>query len=480
MLNLNAIRFLSGLSLVVSLVSGCSNGKCDPSLPNADHFCPEASETTATPEINEAPVGDDDDDNGSNDQGDDDAAGDDDNSEDDNYSAESPTPDVESTPPVEVETPTPAVADTTPIADTPAPEIMETPVQATPISEDEETAIPGVESTPEASTATPPIEETPAETSPTPPVVVDPTPPVEDGDDVSTPSPAPTEPPGEEWVEVDTDEDGFLVSEGDCVEGDATTYPGAVELQDWVDNDCNGVADDGCNNACQWDYESYHSGQGYCRDDLYTFWASGNTDMSWECTGDTWYVQLDADKDSYDSSRDCNDAKASIYPGAPELMNWVDDDCNGLVDDGCNVSCNWDYVSVDQSSGTQCRDDLYTFWASGNTNLTWECTGDTWRVEVDVDGDGYVASTGDCSEGDPDSYPGAPELQDWIDNDCDGVDDDGCNSSCNWDYVSVAEDGTQCRDDVYAFWLSDVESDDDSDLDFTWECTGDAWREPPP
>lgn len=445
------------VSLVASLLTGCGNGKCDPNLPDPHHTCPDSSEVAETMAADEAPT-----EATADPEGDDDTEQGDDVG-DDTPSVDSPAPDVESTPLVEVETPTPAEDDITPVAITPIPEVDETPVQVTPTPEDEETATPLVESTPEVPTATPPVEETPEAVSPTPPV--------EDGDDdASTPSPAPTEPPGEEWVETDIDGDGYLVSEGDCVEGDATTYPGAVELQDWVDNDCDGSIDDGCSSACQWDYESYQSGLGYCRDDLYTFWASASTDFTWECTGSTWYVQLDVDQDGYDSTVDCNDANAAIYPGASEKMNWVDDDCNGLVDDGCNVSCNWDYVSVDPSSGTQCRDDLYTFWASGNTNLTWECTGDAWRVEVDVDADGYVASTGDCSEGDPDTYPGAPELMDWIDNDCNGVDDNGCSTSCGWDYVSIAEDGTQCRDDLYAFWLSES---------YDWRCTGTTWRASP-
>jgi hypothetical protein len=32
---------------------------------------------------------------------------------------------------------------------------------------------------------------------------------------------------------------------------------------------------------------------------------------------------------------DCDDADASAYPGAPELCNGVDDNCNGNIDDGC-------------------------------------------------------------------------------------------------------------------------------------------------
>ncbi len=35
------------------------------------------------------------------------------------------------------------------------------------------------------------------------------------------------------------------------------------------------------------------------------------------------------------NNTDCNDAVATIYPGASELCNTVDDNCNGFVDEGC-------------------------------------------------------------------------------------------------------------------------------------------------
>ncbi|MEP7264452.1 MAG: LamG-like jellyroll fold domain-containing protein, partial [Bacteroidota bacterium] len=43
--------------------------------------------------------------------------------------------------------------------------------------------------------------------------------------------------------------------------------------------------------------------------------------------------QADADGDGYNSTVDCNDNNAAIHPGAVEICNGVDDDCNGLVDD---------------------------------------------------------------------------------------------------------------------------------------------------
>lgn len=47
---------------------------------------------------------------------------------------------------------------------------------------------------------------------------------------------------------------------------------------------------------------------------------------------------VDQDKDGFDASRDCDDNNAAIRPGAVELCDGLDNNCNGKVDDGTGLS----------------------------------------------------------------------------------------------------------------------------------------------
>ncbi len=147
------------------------------------------------------------------------------------------------------------------------------------------------------------------------------------------------------------------------------------------------------------------------------------------CTGVT-----DADGDGYASDVDCNDNDASIYPGASELCNSVDDNCNGVVDE--NV-CEIPVVCDD---GNSCTDDFYDSSSGqcvfipadgipcddgnpgtvGDTCLNGVCTG---TILADNDGDGYPSTT-DCNDNDPDINPGAVEICNGIDDNCNGLIDE--------------------------------------------------------
>jgi hypothetical protein len=90
----------------------------------------------------------------------------------------------------------------------------------------------------------------------------------------------------------DVDGDGF--SDADCDDGDPTVHPGAPELADGVDNDCDGIVDEG---------------------------------------GATTSSPADADADGFASDVDCDDADAAIHPGAPEVLrDGIDQDCDGVAE----------------------------------------------------------------------------------------------------------------------------------------------------
>lgn len=105
---------------------------------------------------------------------------------------------------------------------------------------------------------------------------------------------------------TDTDGDGYFVEGGACgsIDCDDNNYyinPGAEEICNGVDDNCNGVIDEGCNEPI-------------CTD----------TD------GDGYAVEGGACGEI-----DCNDNDYYINPGAEEVYNGIDDNCNGIIDEGC-------------------------------------------------------------------------------------------------------------------------------------------------
>jgi hypothetical protein len=112
----------------------------------------------------------------------------------------------------------------------------------------------------------------------------------------------------------------------------------------------------------------------------------------------------DADGDGYAEGEDCDDGDASVHPGAEELCNGVDDDCDGTVDE----------EAVDAP----------TWYGDGD--------GDGWGSDDDSEQacqapDGAVVDPGDCDDEDPGVHPEATEICDGLaDENCDGLVDDGC------------------------------------------------------
>jgi hypothetical protein len=139
---------------------------------------------------------------------------------------------------------------------------------------------------------------------------------------------------------------------------------------------------------------------------------SATNDDSGGSSDDSATIDSDADDDGYDADADCDDGDPGVNPGAEELCNDVDDDCDTDVDEGVLLTS---YVDSD-GDGT------------GDP--------DTAGEGCDVP-KGHVLVGGDCDDGDPLRSPNIAEACNEIDDDCDGMVDFGVRVPL--DYADLAE-----------------------------------------
>ena len=203
----------------------------------------------------------------------------------------------------------------------------------------------------------------------------------------------------------DQDGDGYGYCATDCNDFDPNIHPGLPEVCDGLDNDCNGVIDEGT-----------------------------------EC--------FDDDGDGYtEEGGDCNDSDAAISPGIPEQAeNGIDDDCDGIVDDGA-VDADGDGYTTAAGDCDDSDDTVYPGAPELADDVDNDCDGtiDEGTVAYDDDGDGVTEKDGDCDDTDATIYPSAPETADFVDNDCDGTIDEGTNNHDD-DGDGFTEIGGDCDD----------------------------------
>ncbi|MBR9692228.1 hypothetical protein GOV06_05590 [Candidatus Woesearchaeota archaeon] len=231
---------------------------------------------------------------------------------------------------------------------------------------------------------------------------------------------------------TDNDLDSYSIEGGicgavDCNDTNSSIYPGAPEVCNGVDDDCNGTIDDGLPIACNVNADC--GADGCILGTYYTFTCNNNGTCFSYCSNVT--VITDIDLDGYDTEcdNDCNDTNASIYPGAPEVCNGVDDDCDNLTDEGFAIICN---TSLDCGTVGCIAGTYYSFTCNNNGTCLASCSNVTSITDNDLDG--YdTECDGDCDDANNTIYPGAAEV-------CNGVDDD-CNST--------VDDGTICNQNFY-------------------------------
>ena len=258
--------------------------------------------------------------------------------------------------------------------------------------------------------------------------------------------------------------EGYVENDEDCNDTNAEAYDGAIEICDEIDNDCDGDIDEGVSNI--WWNDLDNDGFG----DANTLYEG--------CTPPNGYV---------DNDDDCDDIDSFINPMALEFCDFVDNDCDTLIDEPDSVDAQLWYADTDNDSfgdpnaiqaacsqppgylsdNTDCDDTLNTVFPMADeycNGIDDDCNGqiddDTavdsvqWYLDSDGDGfgdalqsvisctppSGYVADSTDCDDNLNTVYPLADEY-------CNGVDDD-CNNTI---------------DDAYALdaisWFNDGDGD---------------------
>ncbi len=247
---------------------------------------------------------------------------------------------------------------------------------------------------------------------------------------------------GDGYVDGAVPECAAAWAETDCDDGEATVAPDLEEICDGLDNDCDGDVDEG------FDGDGDEVGACLDCDDDDPANVPGGVEVcdgqDNDCDDDTWAAggEGDGDGDGAPGCDDCDDADAATYPDAPEACDGEDDDCDGQVDedfdsdgdgffDGSDPGCADAYAETDcddtdldvhpgaeefcnDGADTDCDGDVADEFDDTDDDGDPDCT------DPDDDGDG-AADGDDCAPLDAGTHPGAEEVCDGVDNDCDGA-----------------------------------------------------------
>ena len=132
------------------------------------------------------------------------------------------------------------------------------------------------------------------------------------------------------------------------------------------------------------------------------------------------------------ANQDCNDLDSSIHPGAVERCgDGIDQDCDGRADESCpsvNDDSDRDGYTAASRGGTDCDDSNPAVYPGAadrcGDGLDQNCDGSDSVCAADEDGDRFL-DPADCAPRDRDIYPGAQEVCNGRDDDCDGTVDEG-------------------------------------------------------
>jgi predicted GH43/DUF377 family glycosyl hydrolase len=186
---------------------------------------------------------------------------------------------------------------------------------------------------------------------------------------------------------TDNDSDTYCAEKDDCDDYNANVHPGASEICDGFDDNCDGVVPTDEKDA---DGDSVSICAGDCDDADKATYAGATEQCDGkdnDCDKVVPATELDGDGDGFSSCQnDCDDSDSQSYPGATEQCDGKDNDCDKTVP----------------------------------------------ATEADADGDTFRGCAGDCNDADKGTYPGATEVCDSADQDCDGLADATIGTTNSW------------------------------------------------
>jgi len=281
---------------------------------------------------------------------------------------------------------------------------------------------------------------------------------------------------GYSFLSTDIDGDSYDIECGnDCNDTSPSINPSAVELCNGIDDNCNGLIDEGLSNItcglgiCEHSIESCVNGQqqicypyqgaktevcngiddncdgatdengdSLCNNTLFcdgietcAGLAGCQTGLPIDCswnnlpTIETCYNNPDTNPFTWDYSQQfvsiCDESIDTCTQGAVSLNHTCDvAKCNAECDSANNCK------ATECDNLDRCYNGIYRNYTDVNNNCLSDCscesnTCNNYTTEVDKDGDGYSLSCGDCNDLDPSINPGASEICDnGVDEDCNG------------------------------------------------------------
>ena len=164
---------------------------------------------------------------------------------------------------------------------------------------------------------------------------------------------------------------GYVLDNTDCLDSDKLVYPGQTEVCNGKDDDCKNGIDDGVKTV---------------------YYKDGDADGYGDLAQTTQACQVPAGYSA--NATDCLDTDRLVNPGQTEVCNGKDDNCAGGTDEGVKT----------------------TYYVDADNDAFGSATGTKDACSAPA---GYVSDKTDCADANKFIYPGATEVCNGVDDDCD-------------------------------------------------------------